>query len=166
MSLPEEQRSQLVDWLLSNMPYHVVRQLLKKQFHVNTSMAALSAFYTDECTPALLARRTRAVETAKEIAAEAGKNPGRFDDATLDALKQQAFELAISPGADPRSVKHLFSLVLKARDQDIAERELSQKIRVYEDKIKEHKAKVNKVIRRGGVSKEAREQIEQELSLL
>jgi hypothetical protein len=166
MSLPDEQRSQLVEWLLSNMPYHVVRALVKKEFHTETSMAAISAFYNAECTPALITRRTRAVETAKEIAAEAGKNPGRFDEATIDALKQQAFELAISPGADPRSVKNLFSLVLKARDQDIAERELSQKIRAYEDKIKAAKANVNKLIKKGGVSKKAREEIEQELNLL
>jgi hypothetical protein len=55
----------------------------------------------------------------REVASDAQRRPGRLDEATIAALKQKAFELAISPGQDPEAVKAVFSLVLKARDQDL-----------------------------------------------
>lgn len=125
MNLPEEQRSQLAEWLLQGRPFHVVLGMVKETFKVSTSLGALSHFYRVECTDALIARRRRAVRTAEEICDAVKKDPGRFDAATIDALKQQAFELAISPSADPRDVKALFSLVLKSRDQDVDEKELA-----------------------------------------
>jgi hypothetical protein len=73
----------------------------------------------------LIARRQRAVSTAEQIAQEAQNKPGQFDAATIDALKQKAFELAISSNAAPRDVKALFSLVLKSRDQALSEKQLA-----------------------------------------
>jgi hypothetical protein len=125
MNLPEEQRSQLAEWLLQGRPFHVVLGMVKESFHVSTSLGGLSHFYAVECADALIARRRRAVRTADEIAAAAEKDPGRFDKATIEALKQQAFELSIAPSANPKDVKALFSLVLKARDQDFDEKELA-----------------------------------------
>lgn len=133
VNLPEEQKAQLCDWLLSGMPYHKAKELLKNQFSVSTTLSSLSQFYQDFCSAALLAQRSRAVGVADEIAAEACKTPGRFDAATLDALKQKAFELAIQPLANPGDVKSIFSLVLKARDQDLEER----RITVLEAKAKQ-----------------------------
>lgn len=125
LNMPEAQQSQLAEWLLTGMPYHHALKLIKKEFKVASSLAALSDFYDAYCTAELINRRRRAVSTADEIAEEARKHPGQFDDATIDALKQQAFELAISPGANPKSVKQLFSLVLKARDQDLDEQQIA-----------------------------------------
>ena len=125
MSLPEEQQQQLIDWMLSNMPYHTVKKMCLQKFKVTTSLAALSHFWESECSVAFLARRKRAVTTAEEIAEDAQRTPGRFDAATLQALKQKAFELSISPQADPRDVKSLFMLVLKARDQELSSAELN-----------------------------------------
>ena len=124
LNLPEEQKAQLCDWMLSGLPYHKVKALLAEQFKVATTLSALSSFYQDFCSAALLAQRSRAVGVAEDIAAEAAKTPGRFDAATIDALKQKAFELAIQPLADPRDVKSIFSLVLKARDQDLEARRI------------------------------------------
>lgn len=125
LSLPVEQRGELTDWLLSNVPYHRVLTMLREKFSVSTSLGALSHYWETECSAALIARRQRAVSTADEIAEAALKKPGNFDAATIEALKQKAFELSISPGADPRDVKSLFGLVLKARDQELSEKELS-----------------------------------------
>jgi hypothetical protein len=125
LNLPEEQLAQLSDWLLSGMPYHKAKALVKETFHVETSLAALSNFYETICCSALIARRQQAVSTADEIATAAQTKPGRFDAATIDALKQKAFELSISPMSNPKDVKNLFSLVLKARDQEIDEKQLS-----------------------------------------
>jgi len=124
MNLPEEQKAMLCDWLLSGVPYHQVRVLVKKEFSVSTSLAALSGFYETFCSAELIARRRRAVSTADEIAKEVESKPGRFDAATIDALKQKAFELSVNPGANPKDVKSLFMLVLKSRDQDLSERNI------------------------------------------
>jgi len=119
LNLPEEQQAQLVEWLLSGLPYHKAKELIFKEWGIITSFAALSAFWTDVCTPALLARRQQAVSTADSVAADAAKMPGNFDAATIDAIKQKALELAISPQAHPRDIKSLFMLITKNRDQDL-----------------------------------------------
>jgi hypothetical protein len=124
LTLPEEQQAQLAEWLLSGLPYHKAKALLEKEFHVVTSLAALSAFWDEVCTPGLLARRQQAVSTADEIAEEARAKPGNFDAATIDAIKQKAFELAVSPRAAPRDVKSLFMLITKNRDQTLKEQQL------------------------------------------
>ena len=126
LNLPEEQQAQLAEWLLSGVPYHHAREMVSKEFGVVVlGLAAFSEFWQTVCAPALIARRQRAVTTAEEIATEAGATPGRFDASTIDALKQRAFELSISPGANPKDVKAIFALVLKARDQDINERKVA-----------------------------------------
>jgi hypothetical protein len=124
LNLPEEQQAQLAEWLLSGVPYHRAMELCQKEFEVKTCFAALSRFWNAVCQPALLARRAQAVRTADAVAEEAKKTPGAFDAATLDAIRQKAFELSISPQAAPREVKALFMLLLKARGQDLDAQEL------------------------------------------
>lgn len=137
LNLPEEQQARLADWLLGGMPYHQAKELLAKPepdgFGVSVGLSALSSFWQEVCGPLLLTRRHQAVQTADSLAEEASKTPGRFDQATIDSLKQKAFELSISPVAKPKDVKALFMLVLKARDQDLNER----KIRILEKKAEQ-----------------------------
>jgi hypothetical protein len=124
LNLPEEAQHAIIDRMLNGNTYLQVKDYILEKYQIETSAAALSKFWETMAAPVLLARRHRAVETADEIADEAIARPGKFDAATIDALKQKAFELAIAPGADPRDVKSLFMLVLKARDQDLDERQL------------------------------------------
>lgn len=119
LNLPEDRQAQLAEWLLSGIPYHKAKELVEKEFNIATSLAALSAFWDDVCTPALLARRQQAVTTADEIAGEARKNPGTFDEATIDAIRQKAFALSVSPQAAAKDVKSIFMLLLKSRDQEL-----------------------------------------------
>lgn len=141
LNLPEEQQAALADWLLGGMPYHEARKLVEKEFGVSTSLAALSHFFQEVCVPALVARRRQAVSTADEVAKAAEAEPGQFDAATVDAIKQKAFELAISPASKPKDVKALFMLLQKARDQEHAGRKLdierTQKERDQELKAQE-----------------------------
>jgi len=118
-TLPWERQEQLTDWLLAGVPYREIKERVEQEFEITTSDAALSDYWQEFCGPALIARRQKAVSLADEIAEEAASQPGRFDQATLDALKQKAFELAVNPTSDPRDVKGLFMLVLKARDQEM-----------------------------------------------
>jgi len=116
----------LADWLLGGMPYYEAQKQVKDQFGVELrSLKSFSQFYQEVCAPRLLTRRAQARTVADSIAEEAERQPGRFDQATIDALKQKAFELSISPQAHPRDVKALFMLVLKARDQDLTERKVA-----------------------------------------
>lgn len=126
LKLPEAQQAQLAEWLLDGMPYHKAREMITAPIEVGgfgvsfSSLSVFKPFWEEVCVPALLARRHRAVETADAVAADVVKRDGsRIDEATIAALKQKAFELAISPGQDPDAVKAVFSLVLKARDQDL-----------------------------------------------
>jgi hypothetical protein len=129
LNLPEDQFQALVDWLLAGSPYRVIKERLLKEFQVVTSNAALSDFWNTCAAPALLARRKRAVTLADEVAQDAAACPGRFDDATIDALKQKAFELAVNPQADPRDVKGLFMLILKSRDQELEQEKFRETMR-------------------------------------
>lgn len=164
--LSEVAQAQLSEWMLSGLPYHTILPMVQKEFGITTSLAALSGFYSSYCSAALIARRQRAVSTADAVAEEAAASPGRWDAATIDALKQQAFELAIQPGVNPREVKSLFSLVLKAKDQDLAERQLEQRIREYEEKAAAAKAVLDGVTSKGGLTAETLQKIEEAARML
>lgn len=124
LNMPEEQQAELAEWLLSGMPYHQAREAVSKQWGVVCSLASLSRFYSEVCVPVLLRRRTQAVATAEEVADAARSTPGRFDQATIDALKQKAFELAISPLSSPKDIKAITTLLLKNTDQDLKRAEI------------------------------------------
>lgn len=120
LNLPEEQQAQLADWLLGGMPYHEARTRVEETFGVAVkSLSAFSQFYFVVCRPHLLRKRAQAATMAEEVAEEARKSPAQFDAATIDAIKQRAFELAISPHSSPKDVKAIFMLLQKSRDQEI-----------------------------------------------
>lgn len=119
LNLPEEQQAQLAEWLLSGMPYHVAQKRVADEFGIQVGLGTFTGFWNDVCAPALIRRRANAVSMANEVAAEAAASPGKFDAATIDAIRQRAFELAISPHSQAKEVKSLFVLLQKGRDQDI-----------------------------------------------
>jgi hypothetical protein len=116
--LNEAQQAQLAEWMLDGVQYHQALGMVEKEFGVKTSTAALSGFWQEVCSPALLARRARARGLADDLAEAAEKTPGRFNAATLAAISQKAFELAVSPHADPKDVRELFSLMLDAQQEE------------------------------------------------
>jgi hypothetical protein len=124
LQMDEAHQAQLAEWLLDGMPYHIAQPQTEKEFGVKAGKDSFSTFWQEVCVPLLLVRRRQAVETADAVATEASSQPGRFDQATIDALKQRAFELSISPHADPKDVKSILMLVIKARDQDISHQQL------------------------------------------
>jgi hypothetical protein len=171
MNLPEEQQAKLADWLLSGVPYHEAKVLVEKEFGVTVrSLNTFGVFWREVCAPALLARRRRAVTTAEQRAEEADKTPGRFDQATLDAIKQRAFELSENPNSNPKDVKAVLMLVLKARDQDIKQQDIELRISKYRDQVAERKRalerEINAAKSTGGISPETFERVERELKLL
>jgi hypothetical protein len=177
LNLPKEQQAQLAQWLLSGKAEHVARELCIKEFGVVVALSAFSEFWKKVCSPELIRRRWQAVRTAEEIAQEAKKHPGRWDEATIEAIKQKAFELCIAPGVDPEEVKAIFSLVFKVREQDLdqAELELKRKKlelekRKHKDEMAERKRKSKAALKEGSqddsVTKETQDRIAEELKLL
>lgn len=168
LNLPEEQQAQLAEWLLGGMPYHVAQASVEKEFGVRVSLGAFSQFWAEVCTPQLLRRRSEAAQAADEIAAEASRRPGAFDEATLAALRQKAFELAISPNASPKDVKALYVLIQKARDQDLEERKVGQADRrlvLLEERMRAVQSAVTEA-RTGGITEATLAKIEQAARLL
>lgn len=126
LNLPEEQQCKLADWLLNGMPYHEAKLLAEEEFGVALkSLSAFQDFWQQVCQPLLLAKRRKLAGAADERAEEAKRSPGQFDLATLDAIAQKAYELAESANADPKDVKSLMMLLLKARDQNFEEKKLA-----------------------------------------
>lgn len=125
LNLPEEQQAQLAEWLMAGMPYWRARELVEKDFGVRVSLGKFSSFWERICQPLYHLRRSQAARMAEEVAQVATANPAKFDAATIDALKQKAFELSVNPQAKAAEVKSLLMLVLKTRDQDLEERRVS-----------------------------------------
>lgn len=137
LQMPEGDQARLADWLLGGMTYHEANLLLEKEFSIAPgSLSRFTPFWSEVCVPQLLLRRRRMAGTAAERAKEATANPAEFDRATLDALQQKAYELAENPQADPKDVKAILTLLLKAKDQSLEERRLEldlSKFKIEED---------------------------------
>ena len=57
------------------------------------------------------------------------KVTGQLDAATLDAIQNKAFELAISSATKPSDMKSLFMLILKSKDQELKNRQIDISMR-------------------------------------
>jgi hypothetical protein len=118
-ALDLDQQQMLCEWLLTpGLSYERIKEMVFKEFNVSTTASSLSSFYSSYVAAYLIQRRAQAVGVAKELGAEVEKTPGQFSKATIDALEQKAFEFAQNPMVNPKDVKAIFSLVLKARDQE------------------------------------------------
>jgi hypothetical protein len=171
LNLPEEQQCKLADWLLNGMPYHEANVLVGKEFGVALrSLSSYSAFWREVCEPALLSRRSKLVKSADARVEEAERRPGQFDKATLDAISERAYALAISPQSEAKDVKAVMMLLLKARDQELHKQELGLALDKYRDQVAERKraieAELGKARTGGGLTPETLERIERELKLL
>ncbi len=174
--MPDAQQAQLAEWLLDGMQYHTALPLVEKEFGVKAGKDSYVTFYQEVCVPFLLQRRHRAGQTADAVGEAARSQPGRFDQATIDALKQKAFELTSAPHADPKDVKIFLQLALKTRDQDQEDRRIGQiergleqtdrKLKLLEDRAVEAKARLTEVVSKGGLTPETLQLIEQAAGLL
>lgn len=166
-ALDIDQQRELCEWLLTpGLSYEKVKKLVFDEFNTSTNSKALSHFYQSYVGAYVLERRRLAVGLAKEVGEDLKREPGQFSEATIDALEQKAFELAQNPMVNPKEVKAIFSLVLKARDQTLAERRialLEKKAAAFD---RAQAALTEAKASKGGVTPETLERIERELNLL
>lgn len=166
-ALDVDQQRQLCEWLLTpGLSYENIKALVFEKFNTSTSGHALTSFYQSYVGAYVLERRRRAVGLAQEVGTELKRQPGQFSQVTIDALEQKAFELAQNPMVDPKEVKAIFSLVLKARDQSLDERRVAL-LEKKSDAFDRAQAALREAkSSKGGVTPETLERIERELNLL
>jgi hypothetical protein len=122
---PDQQR-QICEWLLTpGLGTEKIKALVKKKFKVSTNWSALDSFYQLYVAPYLMKRREQVMGVAEQLEKEVRKAPGQFDKITIDALERKAFELANNPMVDAASLKSIYTLLLKARDQEIKAMQLN-----------------------------------------
>lgn len=170
-ALDMDQQRQLCEWLLTpGLSYEKIKKLLLEEFNVSTTAGSLSRFYQSYVAAYLLERRALAIGVAKEVGQDLKKRPGEFSQVTIDALEQKAFELANNPVVDSGSIKSVFALLLKARDQELKSKDIDIKLRrldLLEQNSRSAKEKLQTVIaNKGGLTKETLQTIEQAAKLL
>lgn len=133
LNLPEEKKQQILDWMVAGQSMAAVRELVNGEFGFTVSVSSLSGFWQIEAPKHFIRQRLKSHSVASELAAEARKAPTMFDAAMVDRISQFAFELSITPGADPETVKAFVMMVLKAREQDLAAR----RVALLEEKAKQ-----------------------------
>jgi hypothetical protein len=162
-SLPERQFIELRDGLLAGWKYAQARNWLLEDCGVQSSLAALSAFYTRHCKPVI--REQRQLLALKAEAILEGADTSQFDVAAMHKLKEMAFEMMLTGDAKPDTIEKLMKLVLKAQSQDHDARRL----KLLEDKAAEAKAAINVALssaKSGGVTEETIRKIEEAAGLL
>src|SRR5690349_17233724 len=96
-ALPEAQRQQLAEWLLSGISLDKVVEQVKAEFHLDIPRTNLHRFRKRcEVTDYLDTSEDSAHTRAELITAAASGKP-RFGEATVNPLEKHAFELAHAP---------------------------------------------------------------------
>lgn len=105
-ALSEEQQAQLAEWLaVENLSYAAAKEKVREEFGVSTSVAALQSFYSRFAAPWKYARSKEAADSFAELMA------GNYDEATIKAAKQLAFDSLSSPTPDLKAAKTLLKIV-------------------------------------------------------
>ena len=162
-SLPEDQRVELRDQLLAGANYESCLSWLQDECEVSSTLSAMSAFYKRHCKPVLKDRLKFASLKAEVLIEESGRTD--WNEAISEKLRQAAFELISSPGANQKEVCDMLKLFLKSQDQELH----SRRVKILEDqarKAEETKAALEENIAKGGVSSETLEVMERALNML
>ncbi len=150
----------------------VALAMVEKDGIPKSKLPGISAFYQwqRDFLPFYSAcSRRAAVKFANEVADEAKKTPGEWNQAIADKLSQATFELLTDPNRDPKAVKNFVTGVLNFQKLDVQREQLAQaerKLKLLEDSAARAKAELTKVANAGGLSPETQQQIQQALSLL
>lgn len=163
-ALEERRKLALRDGLLGGWKYEAALAWLEAECGVRSSLDALTRFWRRHCAPVLKERRQLASLRAEALGAEAGKTD--WDSASIELLKQAAFEAMSNPEADPEAVERIFKLLLKARALD----QSGRRIELLEAQAAQAKAQLEAAAGRakagGGISEETLREIEAAAKLL
>lgn len=115
--LTPEQLVHIDDLLMSGTGYAEVQQQLA-EFGRKCSQTSIADYYQTHVAPRKWARQQRVAAQLSKLDSEG------VDDATLLAVRQATLELALTPGSDPKALRMLYDLVLKAQAQQLETRRI------------------------------------------
>lgn len=133
--LPEHIREQLDHWLtVENLTYTAIREKLHLDFDVETGERALSIYYTEELFEV---RNKRAADFADRVAASLVANPDKFDIATIAAVRQRAFNLAVAEDGDVKDLAILAGILGDTAKLKLKREELALSLERFRQQVKD-----------------------------
>lgn len=120
-----EQLAQILEWQMSGLSNAKIAEIVQKEFGIPCRDSDLSGFWSQLSPFVLTARRRAAVEGANAVGKMIEETPADFDRATVELIKQSAFETLNSPEQKESSVKMMVGAFLKLRDQDAVNRRIA-----------------------------------------
>ena len=131
--LPEEQQLQIFNWL-KEVGYTETKLIILKKFNISTSAGALNNFWGHWCKKESEQRMLKMVSASNAIIESSADNLPTIDKAMEAALKQAAFEAALS--GDNEAIKTLVELTLKVNKASMAEDKLQFEIEKFKSALK------------------------------
>lgn len=123
-ALSPAQKEQLSDWLIEeNLTYAQAKARVQEEFGVSTNTSALCSFYSRWATPRKYAQSRDAAEEFSQLM------EGKFDEATIKAAKQAAFDALTSPQRDLKAAKSLLKIVGDSSKLTLAQEKVSLEAR-------------------------------------
>lgn len=156
--LSVEELAEVDELLLCGTGYAEVQAWLAER-GLTCSQTSVADYYQTHVVPQKWARANRRVKQVGELAADG------VDEVTLNELRTLVLDMTLTPGADLKSIKTLYTLVLKGRQIDLD----SRRIAVLEKKAAQLDAAREALEKRkaeGGLSPEALAEIEGMLNLM
>jgi uncharacterized protein len=166
-NLDEQVAAELRDlFVKQNAGYKTAKKWLKEMHGVSTNDEALGKFYSTHCF-ALRFRDARS--QADELRAVMKESPEAFDEATVTAVSQRAFELAVAKNADTRELTRLAKIIGDSAKLEIKRQELAlanRRVSLTEKKAAAFDELKKATGEGGGISAEKLREIEKQLKLL
>lgn len=156
--LTAEQRAEVDDLLLAGANYVDV-QAFMAEAGVRCSQTSISEYYQNHIVPLKIRRMRKVADGMAELDTDG------LDEATLAQVRALALDTALTPGANPKQIRMLFELVLKARSLDLENR----RVALLEKKaaqLDEARAALEERKAAGGLTPEALAEIENMLKLM
>lgn len=103
-NLPPYLKDAVDEMLFSGAAYKTVQERVAED-GISWSLTSIAQYYHNHVQPLMATRR-------KDLAAKLSKmEASDLDTATLQAVRETVFDLATSPGSDPKTLKTLFGIV-------------------------------------------------------
>jgi len=171
--LNPEQTQKVWAWMsTAGLSYLVIKDLIKKEFGIDTSSRALSEWWEERATEEAQERILRATRVADNLGAKVSEKLPEITEALKAQLTQQAFEIGLA-GGDPKIIDTLMGIVggINKAELDRAKigidvRKLEQRIREYEEKNAAARAALEGIKNKGGLTEETIREIEATVRLL
>ena len=125
LNLHQEQREELIQWLLDGMPYSEARVAVEAEFGIEVKcLTRFSEFWYRFCAPLLLKQRQQMVDAAHAHAALAPRDADALDAASFDSMRQRAYTLATAPGSNLEEMHLALAMIPQIRQLEEARERL------------------------------------------